>query len=197
MGSRARIKPESAIELIDKKLQGQNKTNGSKNSLSRSRTRSKGTAISSSTILKPTDNKLGYEKPRKPSKRDKLRHALGLEASEDESQMMIIDWAKLQRWKGRPISEYLHHSPNGGKRGIREAARFKMMGTRAGFPDLMLLIPIEPFHALFIELKTSVGTVSVVQKDYHRLLNEQGYRVEECYSTESAINVIKNYLGLK
>lgn len=191
MTSRGRgLRLQSIDEMVDKKLQKQPAGKSAKNSLSRGNTRRK-------TGTTPANTKPAYEKPRRPSKQDQLKKALGLEASEDESQMMILDWAKLQRWKGRPIADYLHHSPNGGKRGIREAARFKAMGTRAGFPDLVLLIPAEPFHALFIELKTSTGTVSVVQKDYHRLLTEQGYRVEECYSTESAINVIKNYLGLK
>lgn len=187
------LRPESIDQLIDKKISSRNKGSSANNSLSQTKTRRNKPAPSNQSVGVAAS----YQKPRKPSKQDQLKKSLGLEASEDESQMMIIDWAKLQRWKGRPIAEYLHHSPNGGKRGIREASRFKMMGTRAGFPDLMLLIPVEPFHALFIELKTSTGKVSVVQKDYHRLLNEQGYRVEECYSTDSAINVIRNYLGLK
>lgn len=140
---------------------------------------------------------LTVDKPRRQTPKERERTMLGLEPSEDESQMCVIDWAKVQRWKNRFIADYLHHSPNGGKRGKAEAGRFKAMGTRAGFPDLFLPIAIEPFNGLFIEMKAGRGTVIASQKAYHPLLIEEGYRVETCYSAEGAINLIKNYLGLK
>ena len=51
----------------------------------------------------------------------------------------------------------IHHSPNGGKRNAREAAKFKRMGTRSGFPDLFLAYPNKQYAGLFIELKAEGG----------------------------------------
>lgn len=140
---------------------------------------------------------LALGKSRKPSKEEQKRHLLGLEPSEDESQMCVLDWAKLQRWKNGTLADYIHHSPNGGKRSKSEAARFKKMGTKPGFPDLFLPIAMGPFNGLFIEMKISTGKVSVSQKAYIPLLVDEGYRVEVCYSAQGAINLIKSYLELE
>lgn len=140
---------------------------------------------------------LALQNPRKLSKEEQNRRLLGLEPSEDESQMCILDWAKLQRWKNGTLADYIHHSPNGGKRSKSEAARFKKMGTKAGFPDLFLPIAMGPFNGLFIEMKISTGKVSVSQKAYIPLLVDEGYRVEVCYSAHGAINLIKSYLELE
>lgn len=138
----------------------------------------------------------GIPNTRRAGKQETSRMALGLEPTEDQSQMQVLDFCKLIKWKNRYLSDIIHHSPNGGKRTISEASRFKAMGTKAGFPDLFLPIAIEPFHGLFIEMKTSTGNVSVSQENYQPALIEEGYRVEVCYSTSGAINLIKNYLGL-
>lgn len=192
MSSRGKgFRPASLDELLEQRKKNQQKTNGSNNSLSTSKTgtakRKPSTGVSSTPVI---------EKPRKPSRQEIQRKGLGLEPTEDESQMAIMDWAKLQRFKNRFIADYIHHSPNGGKRSMIEAKRFKQMGTKAGFPDLFLPIAIEPFNGLFIELKTSTGTVSATQRAYHPMLIEEGYRVEVCYSAVGAISLIKNYLGL-
>lgn len=139
---------------------------------------------------------LALEKPRRQSKKEVERQLIGLGPSEDELQMRVIDWAKTVRWKNRMLSDYLHHSPNGGKRSKSEASRFKAMGTKAGFPDLLLLIGVAPFKGLFIEMKSAKGTVTDIQRAYHPMLIEEGYRVEVCYSDKGAITLISNYLGL-
>jgi hypothetical protein len=138
----------------------------------------------------------GVPNTRRPGKQETSRMALGLEPTEDQSQMQVIDFCKLVKWKGKYLSDYIHHSPNGGKRSISEAARFRAMGTKAGFPDLFLPIAVEPFHGLFIEMKTSKGVISASQEAYHPSLIQEGYRVESCYSANGAITLIKNYLGL-
>lgn len=166
-----------------KKPQGQGKAN----SLSR--------AKSSNENPKPQEG-LNLEKTRKPTKKELQRQLTGLGPSEDESQMCVIDWCKLQKWKKGNLADYIHHSPNGGNRSMSEARAFKKMGTKAGFPDLFLPIAKEPFSGLFIEMKIATGTVSASQKAYHPLLEDEGYRVEVCYTAEGAINLIKNYLEL-
>lgn len=189
MGSRGKsFRFASIDDLLEQKKKG---AKGSNNSLSLSKTTGNKSGRSEGIT------KFVLEKPEKKTKKQRQRGLFGLEPTEDESQILILKWAKLQRWKSRFIADYIHHSPNGGKRNVIEARRFKLMGTKAGFPDLFLPIAIEPFNGLFIELKTSKGTVSATQRDYHPLLIEEGYRVEVCYSADGAINLIKNYLGLK
>ena len=61
------------------------------------------------------------------------------------------------------LSLYLHHSPNGGFRNASEAAKFKAMGVRAGFPDLVLLVPRGKRPFLAIELKYGRNGQSVVR----------------------------------
>lgn len=188
MACRNNFRPSSVEELFairDKnKSQAKPAGQGKKDSLSKAKKRTGKNPIT------------GIPNKRKPGKDEIKRTTLGLEPLEDQSQMQVIDFCKLVKWKGRYLSDLIHHSPNGGKRSISEAARFKAMGTKAGFPDLFLPIAKEPFHGLFIEMKTSKGTVLASQAEYHPGLIEEGYRVEVCYSATGAITLIKNYLGI-
>lgn len=74
--------------------------------------------------------------------------------AEDDLQMQCVSWFRLQFPQ---LARLLHHSPNGGRRDAREGARFKQMGTQAGFPDLILLVAAKGYHALLLELKTRTG----------------------------------------
>lgn len=110
---------------------------------------------------------------------------------EDSLQKSCVQWFSLQY---REYAKLLHHSPNGGKRNAIEAAKFKAMGVRAGFPDLALYIARQGYHGLFIELKTAKGRQSDHQKYYQCVLEEQGYRYEVVRSLEEFQNLINDYL---
>ena len=114
--------------------------------------------------------------------------------TEDQIQKQIISWAKLYRHNGQPLSELIHHSPNGGQRHIVTATRFKAMGTLAGFPDLFVFIARGGFNGLFIELKKPKGRVSAIQQQRIDALNEQGYRAVVCYGFDESIKTITDYL---
>ncbi|STZ55560.1 VRR-NUC domain [Moraxella lacunata] len=127
--------------------------------------------------------------------------------SEDNEQIAVISWARWQKWANGKLADYLHHSPNGGKRHITTATRFKAMGTKAGFPDLFLFIPHGGYHGLFIELKTpkgktkdgktrQAGKVSDLQKAMIDRLNAQGYKAVVAYGANNAIDEIKSYLEI-
>ncbi|UZA31538.1 VRR-NUC domain-containing protein [Moraxella bovis] len=127
--------------------------------------------------------------------------------SEDNEQIAVISWARWQKWADGKIADYLHHSPNGGKRHITTATRFKAMGTKAGFPDLFLFIPHGGYHGLFIELKApkgktkdgkhkQAGKVSELQQAMIDRLNAQGYKAVVAYGATGAIDEIKAYLGI-
>ncbi len=74
------------------------------------------------------------------------------------------------------------HPANGGKRSAREAAQFKMMGVRAGIPDLIDLN--DPLNVAFFELKRKDKTKSRLSKDQSAMLaklSDLGYSVYVCY----------------
>lgn len=88
----------------------------------------------------------------------------------------------------------LHHSPNGGKRNAREAARFKRMGVRAGFPDLQLLIASQGYIGLFLELKAGKGTQTDSQKQYQSTLQAQGYKYVVIRTIEEFQAEVESYI---
>ena len=115
---------------------------------------------------------------------------------EDQTQAMVMQWARLSAFNGGKVSDYLHHSPNGGKRNLREAVRLKAQGVLAGMPDLFLFVARHGFNSLFIEMKSPKGRLSENQKIVIARLVEQGHRVTVCNSFESAKDEIIWYLGL-
>lgn len=90
----------------------------------------------------------------------------------------------------------LHHSPNGGKRSAIEAARFKAMGTRKGFPDLILALPCNGYHGALFELKSEKGKTSKEQEAYLALLKKQGYKTFVTRSYEEFDKQLKEYFNL-
>lgn len=110
---------------------------------------------------------------------------------EEETQRSCVRWFDYQY---SPIARLLHASPNGGKRNAREAAMLKAQGCKAGFPDLILLVPNGKHHALAIEMKTQTGRQSAHQKEYQRLMEAHGYRYEIARSLDDFRAIITDYL---
>ena len=92
------------------------------------------------------------------------------------------------------LKNRLHHSPNGGKRNQVEAAKFKAMGVRAGFPDLILLHPNKFYPFMGIELKTEKGRQSEHQKEYQKIFEEIGAKYVIVRSLEEFMTEITNYI---
>ena len=115
---------------------------------------------------------------------------------EDVEHEQVMSWARIQKFRGGKVATFIHHSPNGGKRSASEAARFKRMGTQAGFPDLFIYVPCGGYHGLFIELKAHDGKLSPMQKIMLAKLEEEGYCCKVCYGFEQAKLEICKYLGL-
>lgn len=111
--------------------------------------------------------------------------------AEDDLQMQCVRWFRLQYPQ---LARLLHHSPNGGRRDSREGARFKQMGTQAGFPDLILLVAAQGYHALLLELKTRTGRQQDSQKEYQQLAEAQGYRYVVIRSLEAFMDEVNTYM---
>lgn len=110
---------------------------------------------------------------------------------EDTLQKSVVQWFDYQypQYKLR-----LHHSPNGGKRNAIEAAKFKQMGVRAGFPDLILLVPNKLYPFLGIELKTKSGRQTENQKAYQREFESIGAKYVIVRSLDDFIKIVTDYL---
>jgi hypothetical protein len=67
------------------------------------------------------------------------------------------------------------HIPNGGWRSPTEAAIFKLLGVRAGSPDLLI---IRAGQSLFLELKAPGRNLSPAQTECHDALRRAGATVE-------------------
>jgi hypothetical protein len=89
----------------------------------------------------------------------------------------------------------LYAIPNGGKRGIKEAARLKAGGVAAGMPDICIPKPLNGFGALYVELKSDVprGTVSKHQKEKLKLLNSAGNFACVAYGYDECVLAIDSY----
>lgn len=114
--------------------------------------------------------------------------------TEEQEQKALFEWAAVQM--GRyPELALLYHIPNGGKRPIGQAVKFKAQGVKPGVPDLCLPVAKNGFHGLYIELKRQKNArVSDAQKKWIETLTGQGYRAEVCYGCQEAIKTILQYL---
>lgn len=115
--------------------------------------------------------------------------------TEAQEQAALIAWAHLKEFS-IPELRLLIHIPNGGKRNIREAVKFKRLGLRAGVPDLLMAAARGGFHGLWIEMKTPKGQLSKEQRRIMGRLEAEGYRVVVCRGWLEAQTVILEYLNL-
>ena len=78
--------------------------------------------------------------------------------AEDKIQLSILDYLDLV------LPEALvFHVPNQGLRSLTTGKKFKLLGMRAGVPDLVM---IHRGVCFFIEIKSPKGVVSPAQKDF-------------------------------
>ena len=113
--------------------------------------------------------------------------------TEDSNQILAFNHIK----RSYPdISAYWHHSPNGGSRKPSEGHRFKMMGTRAGIPDMLCFAARGPYRGCAVELKMPRGKLSPLQSDWLALLESQGWYVKVAYGYEETKKAIDFYCTL-
>lgn len=85
--------------------------------------------------------------------------------------------------------------PNGGMRNVIVAMKLKRQGVSPGVPDLVIPVPVAPYHGLFLELKRVKGSVvSPAQKEWLYQLRKNMYYAHVAYGAEDAIAIIEAYL---
>lgn len=93
-----------------------------------------------------------------------------------------------------PELELMFAIPNGGARHIAVAKKLKAEGVKAGVPDIFLPIARNGYHGLFIEMKVGKNKPTESQRNYLDKLEDEGYLIDVCYSSEEAYNLIMTYL---
>jgi hypothetical protein len=83
---------------------------------------------------------------------------------------------------------FFFHPPNGGKRGLAEAKRFKAMGVAPGLPDIGI---IDSGRILWLELKAGKGRLSPGQRECHELLARARCPVMVVRSLDDAIEALQ------
>lgn len=114
------------------------------------------------------------------------------EATEQER---VINWATFYAKDFQEL-DLLYHVPNGGSRNQLEAANLKRQGVKAGVPDLVLPVPRQQFHGLYVEMKWGKNTTTEKQDWWLEQLQQQGYETAVCWSAEEAMDVIAEYMGI-
>lgn len=88
----------------------------------------------------------------------------------------------------------IFHIPNEGKRTPFERYKFKVLGSISGVPDLFIAKANKQYNGLFLECKSSKGTLSKNQKSMKKRLENSNYKVEVVKTLYDTINVLADYL---
>lgn len=116
---------------------------------------------------------------------------------EEEEQIAFVQWCRLH-------DIVVQHSGNeiGGSTPAMKARALKMkrLGTSAGFPDLVLFIPIygvtgeiDAYQPAFIEMKRVKGsTVSQSQKEWLKIIDMAGIPCAVCKGAEAAVEFVES-----
>ncbi len=127
-------------------------------------------------------------------KKENYINGIRMIPTEDEEQIWLFSWAKINSGKW-PELELMHHIPNGGMRSKSEAARFKAMGVKRGVSDVFLPVSKGGYHGLYIELKAKDGRLEKEQKEWIAAVREQGYYAAVCYGGFEAANLVEAYMN--
>lgn len=124
--------------------------------------------------------------PCKASDEDEEREHRHNRHDEDDLQMRCV--SRFDEFFNR-YRLMLNHCPSEGRRSMRDGVRFKKMGLRAGYPDLVLHLPRHGYGCLGIELKTPKGAQSETQ----RMMQEEWTRNGNLYMV---IRSVEQFLAL-
>lgn len=85
----------------------------------------------------------------------------------------------------------------GGKNKWGMMAKLKKEGWTKGVSDLIIAVPNNEYHGLFIEMKKSNGTIKDLKPEQASFLTEadkNGYRATWCAGAKEAIELIDAYM---
>lgn len=114
--------------------------------------------------------------------------------NEESMHRSLVKWFEV---KYKHSAMRLHHSPNGGARTARAGAKMKALGTRKGFPDLVLYERRNGYVGLVLELKSDRGQVTGEQAGWLTVLSECSFDCHVIKTLDEGIKTIENYMGME
>ena len=109
--------------------------------------------------------------------------------TESQEQKALFDWWRAYA-RNTPL--VMLHIPNGGARNAITGARMKAEGVTAGVPDILLAVPRQGCHGLWIELKRRKGgeydSMSVAVEEVEIIIPESMGRVEALAKATAVLN---------
>lgn len=110
-------------------------------------------------------------------------------------QKAVIKWFDGQYPETHEFWHLLCYNQNGSVNfGKIKGYILKLMGVRAGIPDLTLYVARGGWHGLLVEIKTEKGKFAKNQETFHKRFINQGFAVEGGYGVDHSIMIIKQYL---
>lgn len=111
-------------------------------------------------------------------------------------QKAVIEWYDYQYPPSHEYHHLLVYNQNGSVNlGKIKGAILKLMGVRAGIPDLTLYLARGGHNGLLVELKTEKGRITKDQSIFHKRLTNAGYAVEGSHGVDNSIALIKRYIA--
>lgn len=109
---------------------------------------------------------------------------------EAKLQQDCVKWLVLQY----PHALF-YHAPNEGKRSFAYWSWLKGLGTRAGFPDLVILEACGPHIGLAVEFKAGKGKTTDNQEHWLLEMQKRGWITEVCRSLEEFQATVRWYIA--
>lgn len=117
--------------------------------------------------------------------------------AEQREQINLIRWTQQPDVRQKyPDLKLLYHVPNERKCSPQQGKMLKMMGVKAGVPDLCLPVPRGGCHGLYIEMKSPEKSAhaSGNQIWWVEELIRQNYAACVCKGWEAARDAILRYM---
>ena len=111
--------------------------------------------------------------------------------AEDIELIKVMDWCRFQK-----LDSFIWHCANERQTSPQSGSVLKRKGVKAGVADLTIMRASSGKHGAFIELKTATGKLSDSQKKFLDAMGAECYFTATCYSADSAIDTIKEYLQI-
>ena len=124
----------------------------------------------------------------------RITHKLAHQGSEDSLQKLCAEWLKKALAAAGLPQELFWHVPSEGMRKPQYRAKLKLMGFRAGIPDICLALPSDGYHGLFVELKAAGNGPEKEQKKMLLALTKMGYICFVINDFETFKNVLSFYI---
>lgn len=113
---------------------------------------------------------------------------------DDEEHRIQCECVRMFRMKYPKLRHNLFCVPNGSRRDKITGAKLKAEGVLAGVSDLIFLKSNRFYGALLIEMKTPKGKQQESQKEWERLISQDGYKYVICRSVGEFMQEIEDYV---